>query len=151
NKKGFRMLTLGWTDGNSFIPVAFNLLSSADSKVRINSVKASIDKRSVGFKRRQNALSTSPDSALAMLKQAVAAGIKAKYVLFDSLFSFAITIIKICKMNFHVIAMLKDTPKIYYTFNGKKKSLREAFITVRKRRGKAKYLASVMVEMHDKE
>nr|WP_052306603.1 transposase [Acetivibrio clariflavus] len=28
NKKGFRMLTLGWTDGNSFIPVAFNLLSS---------------------------------------------------------------------------------------------------------------------------
>jgi len=28
NKKGFRMLTLGWTDGNSFVPVAFNLLSS---------------------------------------------------------------------------------------------------------------------------
>jgi len=26
SKKGFRMLTLGWTDGNSFIPVSFNLL-----------------------------------------------------------------------------------------------------------------------------
>ena len=151
NKKGFRMLTLGWTDGNSFIPVAFNLLSSVDSKVRINPTKESIDKRTIGFKRRQNALTTSPDSALSMLKQAIIAGIKAKYVLFDSWFSFPATIIKICKMNLNVIAMLKDTPKIYYTFNGEKKSLREIYRTVRKRRGRAKYLASVRVELHDKE
>ena len=151
NKKGFRMLTLGWTDGNSFIPVAFNLLSSANSKVCINPSKDAIDKRSVGFKRRQNALTASPESALYMLEQAVAAGIKAKYVLFDSWFSFPATIIKICKMNLNVIAMLKDTPKIYYIFNGEKKSLREIYRTVRKRRGRAKYLASVMVELHDKE
>ncbi len=151
NKKGFRMLTLGWTDGNSFIPVAFNLLSSADSKVRINPARESLDKRVVGFKRRENALSTSPESALAMLKQAVAAGIKAKYVLFDSWFSFPSTIIRVCKMNLNVIAMLKDTPKIYYTFNGGRKSLREIYRTVRKRRGRAKYLASVLVELHDKE
>ncbi|WP_068557791.1 IS4 family transposase, partial [Thermotalea metallivorans] len=151
NKKGFRMLTLGWTDGNSFIPVAFNLLSSANAKVCINPARESIDKRTVGFKRRKNALSTSPDSALAMLKQAIAAGIKAKYVLFDSWFSFPATIIKVCKMNLDVIAMLKDTPKIYYTFNGEKKSLREIYRIVRKRRGRAKYLASVMVELHDKE
>lgn len=151
NKKGFRMLTLGWTDGNSFIPVAFNLLSSANAKVCINPARESIDKRTVGFKRRKNALSTSPDFALAMLKQAIAAGIKAKYVLFDSWFSFPATIIKVCKMNLDVIAMLKDTPKIYYTFNGEKKSLREIYRIVRKRRGRAKYLASVMVELHDKE
>lgn len=151
NKKGFRMLTLGWTDGNSFIPVAFNLLSSADSKVRINPAKESLDKRVVGFKRRENALSSSPESALAMLKQAVTAGIKAKYVLFDSWFSFPSTIIKVCKMNLNVIAMLKDTPKVYYTINGERKSLREIYRTVRKRRGRAKYLASVLVELHDKE
>ena len=150
NKKGFRMLTLGWTDGNSFIPVAFNLLSSANSKVCINPARESLDKRSVGFKRRQNALTTSPDSALSMLKQAIATGIKAKYVLFDSWFSFPATIIKICKMNLNVIAMLKDTPKIYYTFNGEKKSLREIYRIVRKRRGRSKYLASVVVELHDK-
>jgi len=54
-------------------------------------------------------------------------------------------------MNLNVIAMLKDTPKIYYTFNGEKKSLREIYRTVRKRRGRAKYLASVAVELHDKE
>jgi len=151
NKKGFRMLTLGWTDGNSFIPVAFNLLSSADSKVRINPARESLDKRTVGFKRRQKALTASPESALSMLKQAIAAGIKARYVLFDSWFSFPATIIRVCKMNLNVIAMLKDTPKIYYTFNGEKKSLREIYRTVRKRRGRSKYLASVMVELHDKE
>ena len=151
NKRGFRMLTLGWTDGNSFIPVAFNLLSSANPKALINPARASIDKRAIGYKNRKNALSTSPDSALAMLKQAVAVGIKAKYVLFDSWFSFPATIIKVCKMNLHVIAMLKDTPKIYYTFNGERKSLREIYRTVRKRRGRAKYLASVMVQLHDKE
>jgi len=145
------MLTLGWTDGNSLIPVAFNLLSSANPKVCINPAKETCDKRTNGHKRRKNALTTSPDSALEMLKQAVTAGIKAKYVLFDSWFSFPTTIIKICKMNLDVIAMLKDTPKIYYTYNGERKSLREIYRSVRKRRGKAKYLASVMVELHDKE
>jgi len=30
--KGFTMLTLGWSDGYSFVPVAFNLLSSAEKK-----------------------------------------------------------------------------------------------------------------------
>lgn len=151
SKKGFRMLTLGWTDGNSFIPVAFNLLSSANPKVLINPAKKSIDKRTVGYKRRETALNSSPDSALEMLKQALAAGIKANYVLFDSWFSFPATIIRICKMKLHVIAMLKDTPKIYYTFQGEQKSLRQIFRTVKKRRGRAKYLASVLVELHDKE
>jgi hypothetical protein len=151
NKKGFRMLTLGWTDGNSFIPVAFNLLSSTNPKVLINPARKSIDKRAVGYKRRENALSTSPDSVLAMLKQAVTAGIKAKYVLFDSWFSFPATIIKVCKLDLNVISMLKDTPKIYYTFNGEKKSLRDIYRTVRKRRGRAKYLASVIVELYDKD
>ena len=28
-KKGFRMMTLGWTDGCSFIPINFSLLASS--------------------------------------------------------------------------------------------------------------------------
>lgn len=28
-QKGFAMLTLGWSDGYSFVPVGFNMLSSA--------------------------------------------------------------------------------------------------------------------------
>lgn len=33
---GFRMLTMGWSDGNSFIPVAFSLLSSTNPNTQIN-------------------------------------------------------------------------------------------------------------------
>ena len=29
---GFQMLTLGWSDGNSFIPVSYSLLSAAEDK-----------------------------------------------------------------------------------------------------------------------
>ena len=31
-RSGFRMLTLGWPDGNSFIPVSYSLLSAAEDK-----------------------------------------------------------------------------------------------------------------------
>ena len=34
-RKGFRLLTVGWTDGFSFIPVAFRLISSARSMLRM--------------------------------------------------------------------------------------------------------------------
>lgn len=40
--KGFRMLTLGWSDGHTFIPVDFSLLSSLKSQV--NDVCSTIDK-----------------------------------------------------------------------------------------------------------
>jgi hypothetical protein len=44
--KGFRMLTMGWSDGHSFIPIDFALLSSIKSN--INGIMEGIDKRSVG-------------------------------------------------------------------------------------------------------
>lgn len=41
--KGFRMLTLGWSDGASFIPLAFSLLSSINEKIVIRtSIQISI-------------------------------------------------------------------------------------------------------------
>lgn len=47
----FRMLTLGWSDGNTFLLINSVLLSSENKKNRINEAK-SIDKRTVGYKRR---------------------------------------------------------------------------------------------------
>jgi len=43
--KGFRFLTLGWTDGNSFLGVDFALLSSEKQENRYNEIKTDIDKR----------------------------------------------------------------------------------------------------------
>ena len=54
--KGFRMLTLGWSDGNSFLGLDFSLLSSADKKNRYNEINPDIDKRTCGYHRRQEAV-----------------------------------------------------------------------------------------------
>src|SRR6056297_4363121 len=51
-----RMLTAGWSVGNSFIPIAFSLLSSQNDKYRINDIKENIDKRTNGYQRRKEAL-----------------------------------------------------------------------------------------------
>ena len=40
--KGFNLLTLGWTDAYSFVPVAFAMLSSAKKEKRLRSKKALI-------------------------------------------------------------------------------------------------------------
>lgn len=42
-KKGFTLLALGWTDGYSFIPTCFNLLSSAQKSNRYQEISEPID------------------------------------------------------------------------------------------------------------
>ena len=46
------MLTLGWSDGSTFLPVNSVPLSSENKKNQINEA-SEMDKRSVGYKRRQ--------------------------------------------------------------------------------------------------
>jgi hypothetical protein len=47
--KGFTLLTLGWSDGYSFTPLAFNLLSSAKDSNRYQKISVSIDHRTNGY------------------------------------------------------------------------------------------------------
>ncbi len=63
------MLTLGWSDGATFIPIDFSLLSSKKSQV--NGISSKIDKRSSGYKRRLEALQTAPEQIPSMLKRAM--------------------------------------------------------------------------------
>lgn len=52
--KGFRMLTLGWSDGYTFMPIDFSLLSS--KKTQINGISTEIDKRTCGYQRRERCI-----------------------------------------------------------------------------------------------
>ena len=54
-KRGFRLLTLGWSDGTSFLPVDFGLLASAKTDKQLQEVNLAIDKRSCGGHRRWKA------------------------------------------------------------------------------------------------
>lgn len=51
-KYGFRLLTLGWCDGNTFLPVNGCLLSFENKKSRLNEAK-DLEKRTIGFARRK--------------------------------------------------------------------------------------------------
>lgn len=143
--KGFRLLTLGWSDGNTFLPIAFTLLSSANEKNRLCSMNKSIDRRTNGAKMRKEAILKSPAAMLTLLKNAVEYGIPASYVLFDSWFTYPKTIIEILSLKLHTIAMVKAMPKVYYNYDGKKMNLKSLYSSVRKKRGKAKILSSVIV------
>ena len=124
-------------------------LSSKNKKGRYNEINPNIDKRSTGYKARLQAISTTTEVMLWMLKQAKKIGVPAKHVLFDSWFSFPSTMIDILKVGFHSVGMLKNTTKIKYLFGGEKKTLREIYAANRKRPGKARYLLSVVVQIYN--
>lgn len=144
--KGFRMLTLGWSDGSTFLPVAFSLLSSEKEKNRLFPIRVGIDKRTNGYKRRTEALRKSTEVLLELIKQAREHHIPAKYVLFDSWFAFPVVIARIMGLGFHTVAMLKAS-KVFYRYQGKLLNLNDLYARVKKKRGRAKILASVQVEL----
>ena len=45
--KGFKLLTLGWSDGASFLPLDFILCSSAKANKRLQDIKEDLDKRTL--------------------------------------------------------------------------------------------------------
>ena len=143
-KKGFRMLTLSWSDGNTLIPVNSYLLASSKESNVIGPVKA-FDKRTLAGKRRKLAQTKAPEAMLTLLDAAISAGLSAEYVLFDSWFSnpAQITAIKVKEMD--VIAMIKKSSRIKYSYNGEQLNIKEIYSKNKKRRGRSKYLLSVDV------
>jgi hypothetical protein len=118
------MLTLGWTDGYSFIPVDFSMLSSAKEANRYNDVTTSIDKRTHGFKRRLEAVTQKPDNVLKLIKNALNIGITADYALMDTWFTNEPMLKDIRDIGLHVIGMIKDA-KRRYCYNGQLLKLNE--------------------------
>lgn len=109
--KGFRMLTLGWSDGHTFIPVDFSLLASLRSQV--NGILEGIDKRTSGYKRRIEALLPAPEVIPSMIDRAISIGVRASYVLMDSWFTHAPLIQSMLDRGMGVIGMVKADKKRY--------------------------------------
>ena len=145
-KFGFRMLTLGWSDGSTFLPVNSVLLSSENKKNRINEATA-MDKRTVGYMRRQMSVQKGTSVMLELLQHAKNAAIPAKYVLFDSWFSSPSSLHAVKEIGYDVIAMVKKTPKMFFRYNNEDMSLISIYNKSKKRRGRSRYLLSVMVDI----
>lgn len=122
--RGFNLLLLGWTDGYSFLPVAFNMLASAKAEKRIVPVNTAIDKRTNGAKARKDAIMRKPEAAIALIRSALEAGIEASCVLMDTWFTNEPFIHAVLGEGLDVIGMLKDN-KQQYLYNGKLLGLKE--------------------------
>ena len=144
--RGFRMLTLGWSDGNTFILLAFSPLSSENKKNRFQEMNSNADKRTVGYKRRKEAVKKSTEALFDLLDDVNPLQLCAKTLLFDSWFAF-LKVIKRVVSNYplDVICMLKRLHRVYYTYERQEYTLSQLYQTVRKKRGRARILASVLV------
>ncbi|GIO23019.1 IS4 family transposase ISDha5 [Oceanobacillus sp. J11TS1] len=142
--KGFRMLTLGWSDGATFMPIDFSLLSSKKSK--INGISDKIDKRTSGYKRREEALQTAPEQLPAMISRALCAGINASYVLMDSWFTQQPLIQSIVEQGIDVIGMVKATNQRYLV-DQKRVGLKELYRLATPTSGNKSLLRSIHTTM----
>ena len=143
---GFRMLTLGWSDGSSLLPVNSILLSSENKKNRVNEA-VKVDKRTAGYKRRLLSIQKGTQAMLELLKTAKKAAVPAKYVLFDSWFSSPSTLHAVKTIGYDVIGMVKKTPKMFFRYKGEDMSLITIYNRNKKRRGRSRYLLSVLVDV----
>ena len=122
--RGFNLLTLGWTDHYSFIPVGFNMMSSAKSTQRIMDADSRIDKRTNGYKARIAAVMKKPDAAMVLIQNALNAGIHARYLLIDTWFTNEPFIRRVLGTGLDVIGMVKDNRQQYW-YKGRLYSLRD--------------------------
>lgn len=143
-RKGFRLLTLGWSDGNTFLPVNSCLLASSKESNIIGPAKE-FDKRSIAGKRRKLAQTKAPDAMMHLIDTAVTSGISADYVLFDCWFANPAQITALKAKNLDVIAMIKKSSRIKYEYEEAKLNIRQIYAKNKKRRGRSKYLLSVNV------
>jgi hypothetical protein len=142
--KGYRLMTLGWTDGNTFLPVNGCLLASSKDSNLIGP-QEHFDGRSLAAHRRNLAQMKGTDAMLELIKAAQKAGHTADYVLFDSWFSNPAQLVAIKNLGLNSIAMIKKSSRIRYEYNGQQLSIRKIFGVCKKRRGRSKYLLSVNV------
>ena len=120
--RGFNLLALGWSDGFSFVPVSFTLLSSAKKSNRYQEAAKEIDHRTNGWKARVESMLSKPEAAFNIVKQALEAGIEANYILMDSWFTTEPFIQQLSTLGIDVIGRIKDV-KQRYIYNGKRYTL----------------------------
>lgn len=144
--RGYRMLTLAWSDGASCLPIDFALLSSSNPKNRYQESVKKLDKRCCAYKRRREAVNKATDQLVDMVRRAVKDGVSAKYLLMDRWFTSP-AVITALKEYVDVIGMVKNTPKVHYIHDGRSRDLNAIYRNIRKRPGKAKILGSTLVEL----
>ena len=149
--KGFTLLNMGWSDGQTYLPLDFRLLANADDGKLIEGVHIKEDNRTLATKRRKDARRDKPSLVLDMLTSVKGTAAQAEYVLFDSWFSSPSAILSIKKLGYHVVTRLKNHENLQYRYQGELLSISKIYSRSKKRRGRSRYLLSVTVDVRHKD
>ena len=107
-----------------------------------------LDKRCCAHQRRKEAIVKATGHLETMVKRILSTGIRAQYLLMDSWFTMPATVTALAE-HIDVIGMVKKSPKIYYRYDGHSMDLMAIYGKLKKRRGRAKILASTLVKLKD--
>jgi hypothetical protein len=118
---GYQWLQLGYHNGRFFFPIDGGFHTS---RKRPNRRVATVDRRTCGWKRRQESFEKKTDLLEQMLRRAEKAGISARFLLFDSWFANDDLIAKSLRIGYAVICRLKAN-QTRYGYNGKMMNLKE--------------------------
>lgn len=149
-RTGYRMITGGWTNGETFIPFEQHLLTTNKKELMVGPDEQ-VDGRTRKGMRRSEARRAGTDIAVGMVDTAKEAGIPFRYVMFDTWFSNPAQVVAIKEKGADVIAMVKKgKAKYLWADPSTKKELnlnvKQIYSMNKKRPGRAKYLFSVEVK-----
>ena len=137
---GHQYLQLGFHNGSNFFPIDMAMNTSSQ---RPNSKIREMDKRTNGWKRRQEAFSKKTDILVTMVQRAWNAGFYASFLLFDSWFTYDAVISKIQDCGYGVICRVKRG-NVKYEYQGQKYTLKQLWQKFAKKQ--TKYLESLQVK-----
>jgi len=143
--KGFTLLNLGWSDGQTYVPADYRVLASGSDGNLLEGSHAKEDRRTIATKRRASARMEKPKLALQMLENAKGTPRQAKHVLFDSWFSSPSFLLSVKSLGYDSVARLKNHENFRYAYAGGFFSISKIHSMNRKRRGRSRYLLSVDV------
>ena len=145
---GYRNLTIGWSDGNTFLPVNCALMSTRKKTNLVGSKSSITDQRTIAGQRRSQAQRKMNEVVLELISQALRLGVTAKYVLFDSWYRSPQMFWHLKELGLESVAMLKRSSKVYYRYRGRNYSIKALYqrLLNSKRPAGQSYLYSSIVE-----
>jgi hypothetical protein len=146
---GYELLTIGLSDGHSFVPLKFSLQSSQDPKQRQQEARDDLDKRTHSAILRTEAVAGKPAAVLSLLKEIRASEIDAHHVLFDSWFASNKLINGIMDLGYQPVCRVKEWSAMKFTLNGEELTLQKLYKKVRfsLKRSRKSIMGSVLVSI----
>ena len=128
--RGYALLTLLWSDGNSKIPLTFALHSNKKQLIQDRSISNNkvLNHKSHDSRIREESLMDKNSASINLIHRALKSGLNPSFILYDSWFGFPRFYLHLLKLfNVHSICRIKKMLRVYYEYNGKFLNLKKLY------------------------